>query len=279
MRTLAALTIVVAVTATASGDPLAPTQDAGEGFASFATLDRLSNASTYGVDFSYLVLPGGHSTAIRVEPHAQYTDPSTGIGGYARVPIGGEWGGASGSALGDLEIGALFARSATPEWTIVVHAGIALPTAPTGSFVLHDFMASRVEDLALAIQGGTTLRLGVSPLLHSGRLFVRVDAGVDVNVSNRTAAPDVGAISEDIKPIVHAGVGLGIDARYVVISGELAGAFVSIENGSGTSMTAALAAQFHFRRVQPFAAVVLPMNGGANVFSFALTAGIDASLR
>jgi hypothetical protein len=49
----------------------------------------------------------------------------------------------------------------------------------------------RVEDFALEIMQGTTLRFGVSPIVRSGRTFARLDLGIDVNTSNRYDFPAV----------------------------------------------------------------------------------------
>jgi hypothetical protein len=179
MRRTWSLVIVLASSATAAGDP------------EFVVLDHQSQVSEGGVEISDIV-ESNNFHALRFEPHAQYIDPASGLGGYAQLPAGWAWGDcmfcASESAVGDLDLGALYARDVKQGLAIVAHAGIALPTSSFDQFVLPSVTASRIEDLALEIPHGTTLRFGASPILRMGRVFGRVDLGLDVNVSNRFPA-------------------------------------------------------------------------------------------
>jgi hypothetical protein len=269
------LAVILATVATASGDP------------AFVMLDRQSQTSEAGLETSDILLPktpGSQFYAIRVELHAQYTDPGSGLGGYARLPIGWAWGDcmycASGSAIGDLELGALYARDVSPGFAIVGHAGLALPTAPIDQFVLDEMIVPRIQDLALEVPKGTTLRFGLSPIIRSGRVSARVDLGIDFNLSDAIGVPDIGPVDEPLGAIFHVGGGVGIDVSRVTVSGELelAGAFHSSSTMDSPRMTAALGVRMHFTRFRTYAAVVVPVSDGDTSFRAVVTAGLDVSL-
>lgn len=212
-----------------------------------------------------------------MEAHARYVDRRIGIGGYARVPFGRAWGNcnecASASTVGDLELGALYARSVAAGWAIVAHAGIALPTTQSGQeFALANAVAARIEDLALAIPDGTTVRLGVSSLFRSGRLVAQADVGLDVNVANRSMLPDTSR-DGNIAPIVYLGGGIGMDSRFVNIGTEIV---ATRFNTAGYMMNASLAVRLHLQRFHPYAAIMLPVTNGD--FDVAITGGFDVSL-
>ena len=266
MHAVRGLALVLLAATTAAADP------------AFVTIDRQSQTSEVGLELSDILEPNSMFHAIRVEPHAQYIDAASGFGGYALIPIGSAWGScmqcASASSLGDLELGGLFAREVTDGLVVVAHAGIALPTSSSDSYALDNMVAPRIEDLALEIPKGTTLRFGVSPIVRSGPAFARLDLGIDVNLSNRIDVIEVGAVGRDFGPILHAGGGAGFDVSRVSISGELAAAHVD----SNGYITAALAVRAKVDRFRPYAAVIFPFGNSWRSFDVAFTAGFESAL-
>jgi hypothetical protein len=291
---LRALLALVATTTLAYADdavPLPPPDPAhGPGF---VILDRQDGTSRAGVDVTYLslnILGSGQNgnptlTSFMIEPHAQYVDPGTGAGGYAQLPISRISGnGTQINATGDVEVGALYAPHFAPEYTAVIHAGIALPTAPTDdNGVLTNVFAfpARVQDFVLAIPSGTSIRVGASPLLRAGSVYVRVVLGADFNVSNKSAN---NGPSTDIKPVYHLGGGAGFDTGIVVLSGELVAARLDTSGGTGSNpqwfVTGALAARYSRGAIRPYAALIVPINNNVNDFiHYGVTLGVDAMLR
>ena len=97
----------------------------------FVTIDRQDDSSRAGAELSYLFLNGNNSTtAMRFDVHGQYVSAMTGLGGYVSAPFGYISGGnQSDQALGDIEVGAIYAlRMADPDKKLILHGGITLPT-------------------------------------------------------------------------------------------------------------------------------------------------------
>jgi hypothetical protein len=282
MRHVIALVLVVSATAYADDAPPAP---------AFVTLDRGDATSRVGVEASYELtsssgLTDGSETVVRLEAHGQYVDPGLRVGGYAQVPISyvsaGGSGESSATGFGDAEIGALYVPRVNENFEIVLRAGIALPTGSTsgnGGIANLFGSMSRLTDFYLAIPHGTSIRLAVSPLWHSGMLFARVDAGIDINLDDDN---DGGPAADKV---VRVNGALGVDLGQFSVSLESANIYDIPSNGETTSTGSqwinegAVAARFRSGMFQPYAAVVFPLDHDSHEFIDAsLTVGLDARL-
>src|SRR5215510_14724592 len=79
----------------------------------FVTIDREDAASRGGVEAAYVRLKDDpNTTLLAFDAHAHYVDPGTGLGEYATIPAGyATGGGLSENAVGDGELGWVFARA------------------------------------------------------------------------------------------------------------------------------------------------------------------------
>ncbi len=259
---------------------------------SFVMLDRADTRSRVGIEMSY-ALPhtddGTSASAMRYEVHGQYVDLTSGLGGYITMPISHlsetfENETDSVTGIGDLEIGGIFVRD-FPKYgvTIAGHGGISLPTGSTDDFAYAaNFVAAitRLPDLYLALPEATSVRIGTSPIWRSGRVFARADFGLDINSE---------AHGIRIDDYLRADVGVGIDLDLVSLTAELANAYVYIppsmvtpSNADGSQWidTAALAARFHAGLLEPYAAIVIPLDHDSYAYIYvAFTLGFDVRLR
>jgi hypothetical protein len=252
----------------------------------FMTIERADATSRVGGEVSYLFfksngLVNSSATVLRFEPHGQYVDPHTGFGGYAQIPITYASGnGSSSTGIGDAEVGAIFVpRFADPDTGVVFHAGLTLPTGSSG---VDDSIAnlfggvSRINDLYLAIPEGLSFRGGVSPMIRQGALFARADISIDANLKSKN--------SNSTDTFVRINAGVGLDLGTVAVTAETTNIYTtksSIMGSTGSSWvnTGAIAARMHAGNVQPYAALVLPIDKDSNdLMSAALTVGVEAPI-
>jgi hypothetical protein len=242
---------------------------------SFVTLDRADWTSRAGVEASYVAPNAATGSVVRFDPYLQVVDPSTGLGGYAALPISYA---SSTTADGGLEVGGIYVTHLwDASYDLVVHLGIALPTGATdtpGATANAIATSSRFADDVLALPDTTLLRFGMSPIWRQGRWFARGDLGFDFVLP-----------VEHAKPLrLDAAVGLDLDT--VVLSLEsvnLVDVRGNTTNALGTESefaetwfdTVALAARCRFDHVEPYAALVLPLdNDSRAIFDVALTVGL-----
>jgi hypothetical protein len=251
-------------------------------------LDRFDASSKFGGELSYL-FPNhttGSVTALRAELHGQYVDPASGFGAYAQLPVGyvreSDMGMTqSGTGLGDLELGGLYVpHVANPDLAIVLRAGITLPSGSTGSDAETANLAAaftRLNDYYLAVPGGLSGRFSGSLLARSGKLFVRADLGLDANKSADGNA--------NVDAVVHLNAGVGADlGGGLDIMGEVVNLYDTGDNGntSGSSWinAAAVSMRLYTGTVQPYAALVLPLDDDASsLMTAALTVGLEGTLE
>jgi hypothetical protein len=249
--------------------------------AQFATLDRQNGGTDGGVTFDYLFVNHdvGHfpnTSGYRVDFFGQFVEPTLGIGGYIALPIShavfdadtpfGNIHG-SGTGVGDLEIGGIYElRSRRPETQLILHAGLALPTAQSSNDdananVLGTF--ARPTDLAAMQPKATTLRVGFSPIWHRGNLIARLDLGIDLNVA-------IADGRNTLPPVLRLNGGIGFRNEQFAIMGELTNTFVTgdrNDNGDVTLNEAAVSAAFFLGQgISASVALVLPLEEDTQTF-------------
>lgn len=264
MKRTSAMLIAVLVGAAA------PAARAGGGYRpidvpGFATLDRMDGQSRWGIDggltfFDNRANGGNSAHGLRLDLHGQYVGQS-GFGGYACVPV--SWllidNANDQNGVGNIEGGVLYAIPAGQNFDVILRGGLTLPTANTDQGSLANILAGygRITDIALAAPQTTWARLSASPVVRSGRLFFRLDAGVDAPISS-----DVNADS-----LLRLNVGVGFDTGTVAVAAELANVFDAGNTnsaGDNSLSTLAVSAQFGSGSTVPMVALVLPLNNGVN---------------
>ena len=243
-------------------------------------MDRMDGSSRAGGEFSYLFPDHTGSndvTVMRFDAHVQYVSPRSGWGFYGQVPLGHlSAGSQSYTPLGDLEVGGVFVpHLSSPDSAIVFHVGVTLPTGASG---MNDFLANlvaastRFNDLYDQLPEAVSLRAGMAGLWRSGQLFGRFDLAIDGNQS----VGDNG----NVHTIIRLNAGIGADLGQAALMLETVNLYDTGSSGgsSGSSWinTAALSLRLRSGGVQPYAALVFPVDKDANQFmTAALTLGVD----
>jgi len=244
----------------------------------FAELDRADGASRGGLDLTYLVVKGGGTTALRFDAYGEYIDKHYGLGGYVQLPVFyGNGSGMTSGGIGDVEVGAIYARAVSASFGIALRAGATLPSGATGDNGAFDQIVSfaRSSDFYLAIPKGASLRLAASPLVRVGVMFARVDLGVDVNFSQDGMA--------SFPTIYRLNVGVGaLIVPQVAVTLENVNTFIgSSSTSTGSNIdVGALSVRYAGGTAHPFVAVSIPLDSASRtVFDAFLSAGIDVALH
>lgn len=256
------------------GGEVLPSDDAVD--AQFLTLDRVDGVSRGGVDLSYVHIDAEDSvTPLRLGLWGQFVAPS-GVGGFGALDfsyLGTD--GDSETAIGNLEVGALYAASFA-SFQGVGRASILLPTAGDE---LADFftnfvgISSRITDLTRAYPNSTWLRLSASPIVRRPNFLFRADLGIDIAVH----VEDEG----DIDPIAHG----NLAAAYVQGPHQLGAEFVTlVSTGSEDSErlhSLGISYRGTFGEVSPYGGISFPFTSGDgseddDFGDFAVTGGVSS---
>jgi hypothetical protein len=248
----------------------------------FVNIDRQDETSRAGGEFTYLVIDDdsvvNDITLMRFDAHGQYIDAASGAGGYLTIPIAyGSNDGETETALGDVELGGIYNIATGTDVGIVLHGGLLLPTADDDfdSAIVGGLSGQlRAHDLYQWIPKGTTLRLAASPTIKSGKVFARLDVGVDLNIDNSS--------DDDADPGIHFNAGVGVWAgETVALTGELSTMTISDDNEGDDDSIANLAfgARFFAGSVAPYLGLIFPLDDDvSDNIDFGITVGLDAAL-
>jgi hypothetical protein len=238
------------------------------------TMDRHTPITTVGVDFGYEQWdepPGyDHINVFGLTVGGHYMTPG-GFGGYLAVPlsyIDVQFGVGplvfedSELALGNIEAGFQYAKWFRRDSALVFHAGLALPTADDDGAGLYQAYASvpRYGDLVQRWPNSTWLRLGLSPMGRSGKLFWRADVGLDLAIDDDNNAGD-------IAPVFRVNLGGGLDLGGVQLLGELVTNIIDSNGGDDSASTLTLGARFVSGNLRPGVGLLFPLgfeNNGQN---------------
>ncbi len=272
MRLIKATVVSTALSLTAlssfafADEPLAP---------DFATLDRQSSHSTFGVDMGITTIDDVDAEFARIDLHGQYVLPE-GYGVYGNLPMTTAFidDEDNETAIGNLELGGMYNIRVRPDMNLNLHAGLLLPTADddfAGVFTNVFGSFGRITDLATSAPESTWLRVGVSPTLRSGNLFARADLGFDVAVDS----PE----SSDTNTLLRANVGAGIDLGQVAVMGEVVtlGNLDADDDDEQFIHTGAVTARFDAGNdIAPSISISTPLDDDARGEAWTLTAGVHA---
>jgi len=260
---LALLFLVVAAgTAAAQNEPADRVHDP-------LTMDRLTPVSTLNLDFGYEIwdddLFYDQVIGLTIAGHFVST---TGLGGYVVLPLSfittqdNAFGGDESDAiLGNLELGGLYAKPLGRDADLVLHGGLALPTANDdfggGELDLFQAVASvpRWGDLVDRVPNTTWLRLGVSPMGRASMFFWRADVGLDLMLD------DDDNTGVDISPVIRVNVGGGVDLGTIDLMAELDTNIVDDDSNDDddSASTLALGGRFGAGNVQPGLGLIVPL--------------------
>ncbi|HWO20529.1 MAG TPA: hypothetical protein VNO30_17285 [Kofleriaceae bacterium] len=284
MTRLAATFVLAAAAVAGAGTGAPALADGPDTVFDPLTMDRHTPESKLDVDFAFVKYDEPTATdltAIGFAISGQYVTP-TGLGGYLSLPLSymsveipliiDD----SALALGNVELGGLYAQYFSRNAAIVLHGGVALPTASDDDAASFQPLASspRYGDFVQRVTNSTWVRLGVSPMGRSGRLFWRADVGLDLALDEQENAPQY-------SPIFRINVGGGLDLGSAHLLAELVTSVVNdddVQDESGTTL--ALGARFHSGNVSPGVGLILPveLNGLGFDPEFAIVVSLAARL-
>lgn len=232
------------------------------------SMDRHTPTSTVGVDFGYEQWdepPGyDHLTVFGLTVGGHYMTPG-GFGGYLAVPlsyVSYDFGVGpvrfedSELALGNIEAGFQYAKWLRPDTAMVFHVGLALPTADDDGAGAAQYYASvpRYGDLVQRLPNSTWLRVGLSPMGRSGKVFWRADIGLDLAIDDENDT-NVG----DLAPIFRVNIGGGVDLGGAQLLGELVTNVIDSNGGDDTASTLTIGARFKSGNLRPGVGLLLPI--------------------
>jgi hypothetical protein len=270
MRILVSTTFVLLALAPAARAQRAPDT---------ATLDRGDGITKVGLDLGFVVLDDYiYDGALRLEPYGQYV-LDMGLGFYGALPISASFGDDDETdgdqddvALGNLDVGMLYVLD-DETLSLVFRGGVALPTADDeldGRVTNGAAVWPRLTDLALAQADSTHVRLAISPLVHTKKLFLRADLGVDL------------AIDDDDNHLLRLNLAGGADLGTVALSLELATVadLDDVDDDEDYFHTLAFAARFMTEKLEPFLAIGLPLDESLREFiDLFVSGGIQVPFR
>jgi len=252
------------------------------------TMDHHTPVSTLDADFSYVAYDEPRDvdvTVMGITIAGQYVT-SRGVGGYLSIPMSYLAVDTplniflpddSALALGNLEIGGLWSKFFGSETALVLHAGLALPTASDDEIAAYQALASspRWGNFVERVPNSTWLRLGLSPMGRiGGKLFWRADLGVDL------------ALDEDdpvtYSPVLRVNLGGGVDLGTAHLLAELVTNVLDTDpdTNDNAASTLAIGARFLAGNLRPGIGIILPIDFNAQVLDpdFAITLSLAARL-
>jgi hypothetical protein len=242
------------------------------------SMDRHTPLTTLSFDLGYEVYDEPANTDINVMSlniAGQFIS-RTGVGAYFALPLtyldyDTPLVEDSEMALGNIELGGIYTKFFSRA-ALVVHAGIALPTAQDEDLAGLQAAGAftRLSDLPHRVVNSTWLRLGISPMGRSGSFLWRADAGIDLALDED---------STDISPIFHVNVGGGVDLGAVQLLGELVNVFTDDEAGDDDASTVSIGARFTSGNLRPGLALLFPIDlDAAPDFEWALLGSLAVRL-
>ncbi|MBA3457503.1 MAG: hypothetical protein H0T42_30760 [Deltaproteobacteria bacterium] len=267
---------------------LAPAVSAADTVFDPLSMDRHTPTTTVAVDFGYEKWdepPGyDHLTVFGLTIGGHYMTPG-GFGGYLAVPlsyidyefnVGPVVFEDSELAIGNIEAGFQYAKWFPGNTALVFHAGLALPTADDDDAGAFQYYASvpRYGDLVQRLPDSTWLRLGLSPMGRSGKLFWRADLGIDLAIDDEDN--NVG----DIAPIFRINVGGGVDLGGAQLLAELVTNVIDSDSDDDSASTLTLGARFLSGNLRPGVGLLLPVGFENNeeYLDFALILSLTAHI-
>jgi hypothetical protein len=227
----------------------------------FVSLDRASGETAARADLSMITGEGMDGAVTRLDLHGQWTNP-TGLGLYGGFAVSRFFGDSDDEAptvFSNLELGGQ-KKWALGAHSVVVHAGLSLPTSNTDDGIEHLVtnaisIQRRFNDLVTIAPDVTMLRIGISPTFTDGKLFARFDLGADIVLDE----PEMSSID----PIVHANAAVGVR------DGQASGALELVTVGTTGNLeedeqrffhTLAFSLRYDLGRVAPNFSITTPLD-------------------
>lgn len=274
------------------------TQQPTETVPACPSLDRADGQSRVGADLGWTLwkdsgdLENTDVTALRLDLHGQWVSPG-GFGGYGIIPVSYGKISAMGfeeseTALGDIELGAVYRLPSGPGAQIALHAGFTLPTAPEQDFGAGEGFANSVavyarpHDFVHIAPGISYLRLGASPIFRSGQMFVRADGGADIAVYVKDT--DANGDAGDQPKLGHVNLAGGVDTGQVAVLGELVNLinldFESDDLSDDLLHFLGASVRYTAAPVQPSLGVLFPLDETVrDAISLVVMAGVTATIK
>jgi len=239
----ASLTLVAASSAFADAPGATPALAEAPGATpAFSLMDNTGDGSKLEAEASVVKWNGQPGEFLVTRLLGQYIS-TTGFGGYGTVGMAGLVGGHepdSGIDISNFEAGALY-RYTSQRFDVGLRIGAVFSTGDDTSARLGLALA-RPADVVQIVSQYRWLRLGISPTIHQGPLFMRVDVGLDAPLDGPSTVPTP----------LHVNVGAGAGTRQWTATAELQKVFTT-DSADGID-AAGLSVRYH-GRVSPFLGV------------------------
>lgn len=243
----------------------------------FSMMDNTGDGTEVDLSFPVAISTqsGTPDTVIRPRLLVQgLTDQ--GFGGYGILELASQLGNTDvhNTGIGNLELGGLYHTVLSPNLDLGVRVGAAVATS-SDSTRLTNSIASyliRPADLAASLPGNW-LRVGISPTYHDGIAFARLDAGLDIPVTDRDRV--------DGASLAHVNVGAGVAIKQIIATAELQTLFqLNGQNGTDLSKlyTAGASVRYQGRNLSPYLGVSFPLGNDLTGDFVNVTAGITGAL-
>jgi len=273
--------MLAAVAALAPATALAQTGDAPPpgAFPLMATMDRTGDHSSFDSSLAWGFFDSNTfdvDVGLRIDLSGQYV-AEQGWGLYGALPVSYlSANNTSETAVGNLEVGGTY-QVPVGQFPLLLRGGLMIDTADDNlegviTNAINGY--SRLTDLVSSGANITWLRVAASPLIRQGQLFLRGDVGFDVPLDK----PD----GSNVDPLIRLNIGGGIQTGQLTVAGELVtlGTTGDVADGEDRFVsTAAATVGFDAGTVQPFGALIVPIDSQINdIVNFYLMAGLRVPL-
>ena len=194
----------------------------------FVTIERFDTASRVGLDFMTVENENyeDDSTFRRVDLHAHYIHRGpTGFGGYLQLPVtSAVWDGTHEreSVFGHLRFGGLLAPARYGAFSLVFHAGVAVPIddPPRVGNIEYD-LASRAalvkpHEIYATINHTTAAEAGGSLLFRASGVIARVDVAIDMDGGTERYEATTSLVTNGgIGAVLTRGLTLGLEISMI----------------------------------------------------------------
>lgn len=241
---------------------------------SFITLDRNDGRSAIGASMGLSMGQSDAPPAMRMDFYGRVKFGRD-LGLFTAIPVSvaDVPGAASNIGIGNLEIGSyyLWDRGNVP---FLIRSSMVFATADIAKSAVHARATpARFSDVVTSVPGVSSLRLSASMFYRHEQLFLRGDVGVDLPLWQE----EVG----DVPAVVRVNAGAGIDMGRFIATAELSN-IMWLDNLDARDFfwpTFALGVQTRTASVEPYVAMVFPLNGGVReTVSFSAIVGVQMPL-
>lgn len=251
----------------------------------FLTMARPESTSTAGVDLGVglLDIEDEAIQTLRIDVHGTYVHTS-GFGGYVTLPISFAFADdESEGGISNLELGGVYVYR-LPNGSVTGFLGLVLPTAPEEDLFVNILATfPRLTDAPLALSTTTWLRVGGSPMIRTGDVFVRGDLGVDIPIDDGDTEGELFLVDAESAVRFNAAAGFDLGSAILAVElvnvGRITGDETDSDDlGDRFAHTFGLTARFRAGNIRPGVGLVIPLDDAVRGDIWALIASLEVAI-